>query len=316
MHQIFSKPLLMALISLIPSIGICIFVYIKDKKEKEPLWLLGSLFAVSAAVYVPLYYLGDKLINGLFFKIFASDFKSVAGGGYAWTDTKSMYLHNGLCALIGIALIEELARWLILYFFTNKSRYFNCTFDGVVYSVVAAMGAALARHIRIAFDSGWDQFLLRFVKSFPWYLLFGIVMGVFYTMWHTRRHADKTEDKLISEGKLKNDKVRYPVFSLIFSILVPVILHAVYSFVFDLKRVEASGFGLNVDTSNNLNFIFYVIAAVMMVVCILIIIAISKRDRTEREAIEEIIEEEHGDLPDEYYDEEVPAEEDKEGEDK
>ncbi len=308
----------MALISLIPSIGICIFVYVRDKKEKEPLWLLGSLFAVSVAAYVPLYYLGDKLINGIFFRIFESDFKSIAGGGYAWTDTKSMYLHNGLCALIGIALIEELARWLILYFFTNKSRHFNCTFDGVVYSVVVAMGAALARHIRIAFDSGWDQFLLRFVKSFPWYLLFGIVMGVFYTMWHTRRHADKTEDKLISEGKLKDDKVRYPVFSLIFSILVPVLLHAVYSFVFDLKRVEASGFGLNVDTSNNLNFIFYIIAAVMMVICVLIIIAISKRDRTEREAIEEIIEEEHGDLPDEYYDEEetaVDAEDEKDKED-
>ena len=44
-------PLTIALISLIPSIGICIFVYFKDKKEKEPLWLLGSLFAVSAALY-------------------------------------------------------------------------------------------------------------------------------------------------------------------------------------------------------------------------------------------------------------------------
>ena len=46
-------PLTIALISLIPSIGICIFVYFKDKKEKEPLWLLASLFAVSAALYVP-----------------------------------------------------------------------------------------------------------------------------------------------------------------------------------------------------------------------------------------------------------------------
>ena len=315
MDQIWSKPMMMALISLIPSIGICIFVYFKDKKEKEPLWLLGLLFAVSAAAYIPLYYLGD-VINGLFIKIFGSDFKSIAGGGYAWTDTKSMYLHNGLCALIGIALVEELARWLILYFFTNKSKYFNCTFDGVVYSVVVSMGAVLARNLRIAFASGWDQFVLRFAQSFPWYLLFGIVMGVFYTLWHTKRHANRTENRLIDEGKLKKNKIGYPVFTLILSILVPVLLHAAYSFVFDLKRNSASGFGLNADRSEKLNFIFYIIAAVMMIVCIVLIIVLSKRDRSEIDAVEEIIEEEHGDLPDEYYEEEETeedsAEDDKE----
>ena len=286
-------PLTIALISLIPSIGICIFVYFKDKKEKEPLWLLGSLFAVSAALYVPVYYLGNKLINGFIGVLFKGSRYFVARHGVVWRDAVSENVHNILCAVIGVALIEELTRWLILYFFTNRSRHFNCTFDGVVYSIMVSMGALVARNVRFAFETTWDQFLLRFAHSFPWYLLFGIVMGVFYSYWHASRRANRRENELISEGKLKSDKLKYPVGKLILSIAVPLVLHAAYTFVAEQLDFK----------SRTLNIVFYAVAAVMMIVSVLLVILLSKRDSTEREAIERIIEKEHGDLPDEYYEE-------------
>ena len=199
--------------------------------------------------------------------------------------------------MIGVALIEELTRWLILYFFTNRSRHFNCTFDGVVYSIMVSMGALVARNVRFAFETTWDQFLLRFAHSFPWYLLFGIVMGVFYSYWHASKRANRRENELISEGKLKKDKLRYPAGKLILSIAVPVILHAVYTFV--AEQLDFS--------SRTFNIVFYAIAAAMMIVSILLVVLLSRRDTTERAAIERIIEKEHGDLPDEYYE---PLEED------
>ncbi|MBQ2468294.1 MAG: PrsW family intramembrane metalloprotease [Clostridia bacterium] len=290
-------PLTIALISLIPSIGICIFVYFKDKKEKEPLWLLASLFAVSAALYVPVYYLGNKLINGFIGVLFKGSRYFDARQGVVWRDAVSQNVHNALCAVIGVALIEELTRWLILYFFTNRSRHFNCTFDGVVYSIMVSMGALVARNVRFAFETTWDQFLLRFAHSFPWYLLFGIVMGVFYSYWHASKRANRRENELISEGKLKKDKLRYPAGKLILSIAVPVILHAVYTFV--AEQLDFS--------SRTLNIVFYAIAAAMMIVSVLLVVLLSRRDTTERAAIERIIEKEHGDLPDEYYE---PLEED------
>ncbi len=290
-------PLTIALISLIPSIGICIFVYFRDKKEKEPLWLLCSLFAVSAAVYVPVYYLGNKLINGLIGAAFKGSRYFDARQGVVWRDSVSQNVHNVLCAVIGVALLEELARWLILYFFTGKSRHFNCTFDGVVYSIMVSMGALVARNVRFAFETTWDQFLLRFVHSFPWYLLFGIVMGVFYSYWHASKRANKRENELIAEGKLNKDKLKYPAGKLILSIAVPVILHAAYTFVAEQLKYS----------SRTMNIVFYAVAAAMMIVSVLLVILLSKRDTTERAAIEQIIEKEHGDLPDEYYE---PLEED------
>ena len=114
-------------------------------------------------------------------------------------------------------LLEEIVRWLILYFFTQKSRHFDCTFDGVLYSVMVSMGAVFASNLRYAFVDGWDQFFLRLLYSFPWYLLFGVVMGVFYTLWHTKRQANRTENKLIREKKLSKDLLKYPIITLIIS---------------------------------------------------------------------------------------------------
>ena len=292
----------MALVTLVLSLGICVYAYFRDRKEKEPIWLLASLFAVSAVLYVPVYYLGRRLINSLFDQVFVSE-TNPAFGVATWTSSSSEILHHALSALVGIALLEEIVRWLILYFFTQKSRHFNCTFDGVLYSVMVSMGAVFGSNLRYAFVDGWDQFLLRLLYSLPWYLLLGVIMGVFYTLWHTKRQANRTENKLIDEQKLKKDKLKYPIFTLILSWLVPIVLHTIYSYLFEQSRLH----------SPYINLIFYAIAAVLMVLCVGLMGVLAKRDQTKREAIEELIEKEHGDLPDEYYD--VDLSEEKEADD-
>ena len=266
----------MALISLIPSLAICVFVYIKDRKEKEPLWLLALLFALSAVIYIPLYYLCG-LINSGFAGAFSSEFsKNLATGMTVWSSTGSKASYLLLTSFIGTALIEEIARWLILYFVTVRSKYFDCLFDGVVYSVFVSMGAAVTRSVIIAFESGWELFLLKLLSSFPWYLFFGIVMGILYTSWHTKRSANEKENRMIKDGILKKDRIRYPAFSLVSSILIPVLIHGFYSFVTALR---APGY----------NLLFGIVIALMMCVCIVLIIVFSKKDKTKREAIDEMI---------------------------
>ena len=273
------SPFVVALLSLIPSIGICVFVFFRDRKEKEPFWLLALIFGASAAVAVPAAFLSDWICD-LFGRAFKGHYAISDAGMLTWADAGSCAAHHALCALIGIALIEELARWLVLFLLTRRSRHFNCTFDGLVYSVVAAMGAAVARCVRLALTEGPETLLLRSVETVPWYLFFGIVMGVFYTLWNAKRHADRRENSLIASGRLKEDKIRYPWGFLLLSIAAPVFAHGLFSFVF-LYR------------SQKLNLLFYVSAAVLAVICVLVIDLLSRRDKPVEEAAVDIIEEEH-----------------------
>lgn len=274
--------LTMALISLIPSLGICVFVYFTDRKEKEPLWLLALLFGVSALIYIPVYYFG-KLINDAISSFFSGSYSiNLVLGTTSWTSSGTKIWYFILTSLIGTALIEETVRWLILYFITNRSKHFDCMFDGIVYSVVVSMGAALAQNVRLAFENGWEIFWLKLLSSFPWYLFFGIVMGIFYTTWHTKRNANEKENRLIDEGKLKKDKIKYPMGNLIASILVPTLIHGLYSFAVSMRLPDY-------------NILFGIVVLLLMILCVVLVFLFSKKDKTKREEIDALIKEMHVD---------------------
>ena len=283
--------LLFTLLSLIPSIGICVFVYIKDRKEKEPVWLLCTLFGVSALVYYPARLLGNNLVNPLIGRLFSESYTMDPLNGIQWESQGLMVLHNLLCALIGVGLLEKLACWFVLYFLTARNRNFNCTWDGVVYSVCVSMGASFSKSCLFAITLGGDQFILRFLRSFPWDLATGIIMGVLYTAWFYERRANIIENRLLRKGKLRRNVLHYPLLSLIESISLPVIFRALQNTAFEQAGELKPGFGRAL----------LIVSFAVFAICFASIIFMSRRDRTIREAAEETVEAFHGSLPDAYY---------------
>ena len=283
-----NKTLVMCLITLLLYVGICVFIYIRDRREKEPVWLLVTLFSLSSLVYYPVHLFGNNVVNPLISRMFSGSYTMDPLNGIQWESSGAMILHAYLCALIGVGLLEELACWLVLYLLTSRNRNFNCTWDGVVYSVCVAMGASFSKSCLFALTLGGDQFIIRYLRSLPWDLALGILMGTLYTYWFTEKRADAIENSLLKKRILKKNILHYPVFSLAVSILFPIIMRASQN-----VALEQSGL-LKADFETAM----IIISVALFIICFVSIIIMSRRDRTLREAVEDIIENGHGDLPD------------------
>lgn len=290
------KTLIMALTALVPSVAICILAYVKDRKEKEPVWLLCSLFSLSALLYYPVYLIGNKLIVPALARLFSNDYYIDQLAGVVWKNETSESFYLWLCALLGFALIEELARWLVLYVLTARSRHFNCTWDGILYSICVSMGASFARSYRFALTLGWDQFFLRFLRSSPWDLILGILMGVLYTAWFVNRKADRIENALLKVKRLNKNKLHYPVLFLAASIIVPITMHAIFNYY--LEQIAPPNASVNALVVTGVALAFAIGVALILV--------ISRWDKTHKETVEEIIEDKHGDLPGVSYEDPDP----------
>ena len=77
--------------------------------------------------------------------------------------------------------------------------------------------------------NGWDTLLLRSVSSVPAHLLFGIVTGYFYTIWHMYYIAKKEEKKLEQAGFISIDKPYKSSYWLIMSLVLPILAHGLYA---------------------------------------------------------------------------------------
>ena len=274
--------LTISLISLIPAIALCLLIYEKDKVEKEPPLLLAALFVIGAVSFVPSYYLSDRLIvlfDGLF-----SDYRELnpALGSVIYSEASYEVLNRALCSFVAVALVYETVRWLLLVIITSKNRNFNSLFDGLVYSAFISLGFAAADNVRYSFVNGWDNILYRSIVTIPSYLAFGIISGLFYTLWHAYTIADKKENLLFAEGKLSHNIIRFPARFLVLSLIIPTIMHGVFSYI--QSSNDAVG-----------KVIFYVLLAVVYIVCFVITKSLSQRDTVDTQAAEKIIKAVHKD---------------------
>lgn len=218
-----------SIITLLPSLFLCGFIYYKDRIEKEPIGLLALLFVIGAALYYPSF-MGEKLILGGIDSLFADAISVSATGTVTYSSTTLMLLHKFLCAFIGFALIEVCVKWGILFLCTRNNKHFNYLFDGIVYSVFISLGFATVENLRYAWVNGWDTLVLRSVSSLPCHLIVGIIMGYFYSMWNAYRKAKKLEDECIEKGIITEERIKRHVGNFASSLLVPYAISAVYVF--------------------------------------------------------------------------------------
>lgn len=110
------------LISVAPAMIIILYIYFKDKFEKEPIGFLFKNFLMGAFVSVLITFLLSAIANLIF----------------PLTNSTSVY-QQFIQAFLVVALVEEFSKYIIVKWYAQKNKEFNEPFDGIVYAVMVSM---------------------------------------------------------------------------------------------------------------------------------------------------------------------------------
>ena len=185
---------LMAL-AIIPGLLIIIYVYRKDKVEKEPLGLI---------------------IKIIFFGVlscFAAAFLEQLESQFLPQYPQGSVEYAVTTAFCMAAFVEEIVKFIAMKLGSWKYQGFNYRFDGIVYGVSAAVGFAVYENINYVAMYGFQTAVVRAFTAIPLHAFCGVFMGVFYSY-------SKKASILGRNGA----KVGYTLLALI----VPMLVHGTY----------------------------------------------------------------------------------------
>ena len=194
--------------AVVPAIALLIYVYNKDRREKEPAGLILSLVflgIISTFLAVVAETIGEGILEA-----FSTDY-----------DLTYLIIDN----FIVVGLSEEYCKYIVMKKRTWKNANFNCSFDGVVYAVAVAMGFALWENIAYVFEYGFGTAVLRAVTAVPGHASFGVFMGIWYGM------AKKAS---IQGDNRKSKSLRRT------AVLLPAFIHGMYDFLASIEDEDYS----------------------------------------------------------------------------
>lgn len=146
-------------LAIAPGIAICIFIYLKDKYNREPLGLLLLSFILGMLSIIPAVIIQISLTKPV---------EKIMGDGISYTL---------VFAYLIVALSEEGSKFLSVRFVPYRRKAFDDPFDGIVYAVMVSMGFATLENIGYVFEHGMVTAILRMFLSVPAHATFGILMG-------------------------------------------------------------------------------------------------------------------------------------------
>ena len=144
-----------------PGIAICIFIYLKDKYNKEPIGLLIWGFILGMLSIIP------AIIIQLGFTKYFGD----------WMNGDLIYI--GFYAFVIVALSEEGSKFLVLRLFIYPRKAFDDPFDGIMYTVMVGMGFATLENIGYVYEHGVGTAITRMFLSVPAHGTFAVLMGYY-----------------------------------------------------------------------------------------------------------------------------------------
>lgn len=147
-------------LSIAPGIAIGIYVYLKDKHEREPIGLLLLSFFYGGL---------SALLTLLISWPLTAHVKMV----------ESSISDQFIKAFFIVALVEETSKFLFVRFVLYYNKNFNEPFDGIVYALLVSMGFATLENILYTFQYGIGTGILRMFTAVPAHATFGILMGYF-----------------------------------------------------------------------------------------------------------------------------------------
>lgn len=180
------------LVAVAPVFIIILYIYFKDKYEKEPKRLLLYSFLLGAIVSIIitsiLYYVFDMVLP---------------------LTNKTSVFQQFIKAFFVVGLVEEFSKYIIIRYFAQPNKAFNEPFDGIVYAVMVSMGFAATENIFYVLEGGYPTALARAFTAVPAHATFGILMGYF-----------------MGKAKFSNNRIVLNLCGL----LLAIIFHGAYDF--------------------------------------------------------------------------------------
>ena len=220
--------ILLVVAALIPAIVLCVYVYKKDKVEKEPLGILLLLLFLGVMICFPAIYL-ELILKAVIDGVFGI---SALGGSLNYI---TYTIYQFISCTVGVALVEEGLKWLVLFLVSRKTKHFNSLFDGLIYAIFVSLGFAAYENVLYVLQNGWMNAVMRAVLSVPGHMFFAVIMGCYFTRYYTTKLARETEFGYRRKGMLPANR---PPFSetrdLVLSILMPTLCHGFYNFCLNM----------------------------------------------------------------------------------
>jgi RsiW-degrading membrane proteinase PrsW (M82 family) len=193
------------LLAFAPVLVILIYIYVKDKFEKEPIGFLIKNFLLGAVVSILITIVLSFTANLI----------------YPITNPESI-VQQFVKAFFIVALVEEFSKYIIVKYYSQVNAEFNEPFDGIVYAVVISMGFAAVENVLYVFQFGISTGVLRAFTAVPAHATFGILMGYF-----------------MGKAKFTNQRIKYNLLGL----LTATLFHGAYDFFLFLNFIPGIAVG-------------------------------------------------------------------------
>lgn len=215
--------------ALAPAVVLCVYVYIKDRVEKEPVLLLVKLLLLGALCGLPAV-VGERFLLGILQGFFENGGSIEAFGAKSVLPEKEFFIYTFAEQFFCIAFVEEGLKLLVLLWATRKSEEFNCLFDGLIYAVFVSLGFAALENVLYVLRYGFMNALFRAFLSVPGHMFFAVMMGYNYSMWHITDKARELESYYQTAGAIDGTSTRFKSTRYaVLSLLTPMAAHCLYN---------------------------------------------------------------------------------------
>lgn len=177
---------------ILPAIFLVVFIYWKDKYQREPWKWIGKAFYYGIISAIPV-----VIIELILPKMPNTDYGTSA--------------YN---AFIGAAVPEECMKMLFFWLLIRKNPFFDERMDGIVYACCVSMGFAGLENIMYMFgnlDSLASVAIIRATLSVPGHFFFAVFMGFYYSLAIFGNQEHRTRNMILA-------------------LLVPIVLHGAFDF--------------------------------------------------------------------------------------
>ena len=197
-------------LAVIPGLIIIIYIYGKDKVEKEPIGLIMKLI---------LFGMCCCFFAGAAESVMMSTLPQYQAGTLEYAVTE---------AFLVAALCEEAVKLIALRLGSWRNSHFNYRFDGIVYGVSVAVGFAILENVMYVTQYGFGTALVRAFTAVPLHAFCGAVMGIHYSF---ARKAAIDGRSLARIGQMA------------LAFIVPFVIHGTYD-TFAMMRSQQASFCL------------------------------------------------------------------------
>jgi RsiW-degrading membrane proteinase PrsW (M82 family) len=143
-----------------PCVAIGLYIYLKDKHEREPIGLLLRAYLYGVLSVGITYIIGQQLNQ------------------FITIDEKDL-TQQAIHAFLIVALVEESSKFIFVRGILYNNVNFNEPFDGIVYSVMVGMGFATFENILYVLNDGFSVGIMRMFTAVPAHASFAVLMGFY-----------------------------------------------------------------------------------------------------------------------------------------